>query len=52
MRGNEESKTGWNMIQGQLKKEKSRRGKRKEECRGKKIPSRIFTNNFFKMLSY
>ena len=34
MRGNEESKTGWNRIQGQLKKEKNRRGGRKDECSG------------------
>ena len=29
MRGNEESKTVWNMIQEQLKKEKNRTGKTK-----------------------
>jgi len=34
MRGNEESKTGWNRIQGQLKKEKNIRGGRKDECSG------------------
>ena len=53
MRGNEESKTGWNMIQGQLKKEKKKKTEEEEERTnaaggGGGINFRIFTKNFLK----